>query len=118
LQKVSVECSRCHKIVEGLEEPGLGTSGFYRLTGFWKQFKRGEEEFLCDACMASDPKYKHLYPYLPRGQSLWALKSYLRHRFYLRGRTLLVKDKETHRIVGWRIDRGTDHPPELDVVTQ
>lgn len=58
------------------------------------------------------------------------MRAYLRNRFYLRGRTklglfntltaclfnrvlVLIKDKETQRVLGWRIDKGTEHPPHV-----
>lgn len=58
------------------------------------------------------------------------MQQYLRNRFYVRGWTLLGvfntltaclfnrvlvlhKDKLTHRVVSWSIDKGSDHPPML-----
>ena len=63
---VSVECSRCHKTVDGVEfeaAPGVpgGTAGFYRLDAYWGKFADEGETILCDSCMWHDPRYQAVY---------------------------------------------------------
>lgn len=61
--KVTVECSRCHKKVDGLELE-LGTSGFYKVApGLpWAKYANPDETVLCDPCMWADPRYVADYP--------------------------------------------------------
>ncbi len=58
---VTVTCSRCKTIVDGMQSKGC-TAGFYRVTkGIWAAFARDNETILCDACMLADPAYVKEY---------------------------------------------------------
>lgn len=62
MPKVAIKCNRCNRESDGYETD-VGTAGFYKLTGYWTQFKRSEkEEVICDECMWVDPKYIEMYP--------------------------------------------------------
>lgn len=62
MDKITVTCSRCGTVVEGLESEH-GTSGFYRVSaGVWDKYANPNETILCDACMQSDPRYLEDYP--------------------------------------------------------
>lgn len=62
--KISVQCDRCFKMIEGnidyIPEYNITTtSGYYIVSdGIWKQFGRWEEENICDDCMHTDKKYQ------------------------------------------------------------
>ena len=60
MNTIKIKCHRCGNIVDGFEDE-LGTSGFYRLTGYWKQFARNPETVICDGCMWKDTKYQEIY---------------------------------------------------------
>lgn len=61
MPRVKIKCDRCNKEVDGIETD-TGTVGFYRLSGCWAEYKRNEEEAICDECMWIDPKYIRNYP--------------------------------------------------------
>jgi hypothetical protein len=65
MKNVTIVCDRCGKIVHGIidETPqGIVTGGFYDVSdGYWAQFKRWEEERVCDDCMFADANYKKVY---------------------------------------------------------
>ena len=59
MEHVTEVCSRCGKAVNGLEEPGVGTGGFYRVaTGVWSKYAQPGESILCDECMGVGPIYR------------------------------------------------------------
>lgn len=59
--QVTVQCSRCKKAVDGLENAQY-TGGFYRVeTGYWQRFAQAGETILCDNCMQISPEYKKIY---------------------------------------------------------
>lgn len=60
---IKIKCDRCGKEIEGIEIQGLGTAGFYRLTGSsWETYRRSpNEDVICDACMWADPQYIAIY---------------------------------------------------------
>lgn len=67
MKKVTVICDRCKKQVEGMEDPGYSTAGFYRagsdvpgITG-WEQYMNHGESVLCDECMQNEPRYQATY---------------------------------------------------------
>lgn len=59
---ITIICDRCGKTVEGLEELGVYSAGFYRRDDIWGQFMNPDEHLLCDACMQVDPRYQTVYP--------------------------------------------------------
>lgn len=67
MKNITITCDRCGKKVEGTMDlcPSTGvivTGGYYLVAeGNWKEYQRDEEEYVCDDCMHSDPKYKKLY---------------------------------------------------------
>ena len=61
LKGVSVVCDRCHKTIHGLES-SMGTVGFYRMTGYWGQYRESDSEnIVCDECMPKNEKYQTDY---------------------------------------------------------
>ncbi len=66
MKKIQIQCDRCGRLVEGCIDKNkdgdiISTGGFYMVAdGSWKDFGRWEEEYVCDECMHSDPKYKKL----------------------------------------------------------
>lgn len=64
MSDVKVVCDRCHAFRDGLETPGLGTGGFYKVGKGtpWEQFARSGESIVCDECMHSDESYRKAYP--------------------------------------------------------
>lgn len=56
--RVTVECGRCHKVIEGLASEA-GTAGYYWVGpgSAWEDFGRPGEVTVCDPCMWADPKY-------------------------------------------------------------
>lgn len=59
--KTTVVCSRCNKIVRGMEGPGY-TAGFYRNGPDWGKYMRPGEAVLCDDCMRTEPRFLIDYP--------------------------------------------------------
>lgn len=57
--KVLVICDRCFNRIEGLEDAGTATSGFYKVGAGteWSKYANSGESILCDACMFNDPRY-------------------------------------------------------------
>jgi hypothetical protein len=56
-------CCRCQKLVENeVHVMGGMTAGYYDVRGnAWEQFSNPGEDFICDACMWSDPRYIAVY---------------------------------------------------------
>jgi hypothetical protein len=67
MKNITIACDRCGRVIQGTIDkcPHTGaiiTEGYYDVAGLnWHEFARWEEEFICDDCMHSDPKYKELY---------------------------------------------------------
>lgn len=67
MKDVKITCDRCGKVVEGTmsktpKDGVIVTGGFYIVAeGSWKEYQRDDEEYICDECMHTDPKYKKLY---------------------------------------------------------
>jgi hypothetical protein len=58
---VTVKCSGCKELVEGVRGNGF-TGGFYDVAkGEWSKFARPGEKRLCDVCMWSRPEYQLVY---------------------------------------------------------
>lgn len=80
MDKVTIVCDRCGKKVEGLIEPGVATSGFYRvdMDGGWSKYKHSQDEkVICDDCMFASPLYWQDYPqaaYSELGKRLRAIQ--------------------------------------------
>lgn len=70
MKDIKITCDRCGKLVDGIidicKDTGVTVTGGYYLVaeGNWKEFQRGDEEYVCDDCMHVDPKYKKLYKIL------------------------------------------------------
>lgn len=60
MNHVEITCDRCGKRVKGLEDE-IGTSGFYKMSGYWGKYKQGDEQRVCDECMFGDPKFQSDY---------------------------------------------------------
>lgn len=67
MKDIQITCDRCGRVVNGTIDickstGNITTSGYYVVSeGNWSEFKRWEEDNVCDDCMHSDPKYKKLY---------------------------------------------------------
>jgi len=67
MKNITITCDRCGKVVEGKiskcpTTSGIITNGYYIVSeGNWSEFARWEEEYVCDECMHSDPKYLEIY---------------------------------------------------------
>jgi hypothetical protein len=56
---IKVTCDRCKKVVEGIRcEDFIG--GFFEMTK-WQEYRRENEEYVCDSCMFADPEYIEHY---------------------------------------------------------
>ena len=65
-QSVTIICSRCGKVVDGLVSARYGTGGYYPVeTGIWAKYADVGETELCDECMWADPRYQKDYPGSP-----------------------------------------------------
>ncbi len=58
-----IVCDRCHQIVPHAIKDCHGTTGgYYEVShGQWHQFANYGEQYLCDACMWTDPRYIAVY---------------------------------------------------------
>lgn len=65
MKEITITCDRCGKVINGGIDEHNGitiTAGYYDVAkGYWSKFARWEEEFICDLCMHSDPKYVKSY---------------------------------------------------------
>ena len=59
IKTIKVICDRCKQIVEGIRGEQF-TAGFYDMTK-WEEYRRDNEQYVCDSCMFADPKYVELY---------------------------------------------------------
>ena len=55
IKKIQVICDRCKQIVEGLRGEEF-TAGFYDMAK-WEDYRRENEQNVCNPCMYADPKY-------------------------------------------------------------
>ena len=49
----------CKQIVEGIRGEEF-IAGFYDMTK-WEEYRRENEQYVCDSCMFADPKYVERY---------------------------------------------------------
>ena len=56
---IKVICDCCKQIVEGIRREQF-TSGFYDMTK-WEEYRRENEQYVCESCMFADPKYVERY---------------------------------------------------------
>ncbi len=67
MKPVKIVCDRCLQEVEGCIDQckstgAIITGGYYIVAeGNWKEYQRDDEEYVCDNCMHSDPKYIAIY---------------------------------------------------------
>ena len=59
IKTIKVLCDRCKQIVEGIRGEQF-TAGFYDMTK-WEEYRRENEQYVCDSCMFADPKYVERY---------------------------------------------------------
>ena len=59
IRTIKVTCNRCKQIVEGIRGEEF-TAGFYEMTK-WDEYKRENEQYVCNSCMFADPKYVERY---------------------------------------------------------
>lgn len=56
------KCSRCSKPLDVTPPGNEGmTAGYYDARA-WRSFTNPGEEYICDDCMQSDPRYLAVYP--------------------------------------------------------
>ena len=67
MKNITITCDRCGNVVEGIIDKckttgAIVTGGYYIVAeGSWKEFARDTEEYVCDDCMHTDPKYQKIY---------------------------------------------------------
>ena len=59
IKKIKVICDRCKQIVEGIRGEEF-TAGFYDMTK-WEEYRRENEQYVCESCIFADPKYVERY---------------------------------------------------------
>jgi hypothetical protein len=59
IKTIKVICDRCKQIVEGIRGEEF-IAGFYDMTK-WEEYRRENEQYVCDSCMFADPKYVERY---------------------------------------------------------
>jgi predicted RNA-binding Zn-ribbon protein involved in translation (DUF1610 family) len=59
IKTIKVLCDRCNQIVEGIRGKQF-TAGFYDMTKC-EEYRRENEQYVCDSCMFADPKYVERY---------------------------------------------------------
>ena len=75
MKTIRITCDRCGQEVEGCidfcKSTGATITGGYYIVaeGNWKEFQRDNEEYVCDKCIHSDPKYIAIYGDLKSCQS-------------------------------------------------
>jgi hypothetical protein len=62
MERVNVQCDRCKKMVDGIEDT-YSTGGFYRITkgDYWEKFANDGEKVICNQCMFTDERYIQKY---------------------------------------------------------
>lgn len=60
IKVVKVICDRCKQVVEGIRCENKFTAGFFDMTK-WQEYRRENEQYVCDPCMFADPKYLERY---------------------------------------------------------
>ena len=60
IKTIKVVCDRCKQVVEGLRCEDEFIAGFYDMTK-WGEYRRENEQHVCDSCMFADPKYVERY---------------------------------------------------------
>jgi hypothetical protein len=54
---ITVQCSRCHRMIKGLQDDNC-TGGFYDTShGYWQKYCDPDETIICDDCMHWDRRY-------------------------------------------------------------
>jgi hypothetical protein len=67
MKTIRITCDRCGQEVEGVldkcKSTGVIITGGYYIVaeGNWQEYQRDDEEYVCDNCMHSDPKYIAIY---------------------------------------------------------
>jgi len=59
IKTIKVICDRCKQIVEGIRGEEF-IAGFYDMTK-WEEYRRENEQYVCDSCMFADPNYVERY---------------------------------------------------------
>ena len=59
IKPIKVICDRCKQAIEGIRAKEF-TAGFYDMTK-WEEYRRDNEQYVCDSCMFADPKYVERY---------------------------------------------------------
>lgn len=63
MPSVIVVCDRCKTEVHGYQDT-LGTSGFHKMVGVLRNYRRDGEAIICDDCMSADLAHR------PEGECL------------------------------------------------
>jgi hypothetical protein len=48
------------QLVEGIQSENEFTAGFFDMTK-WEEYRRENEQYVCDSCMFADPRYLERY---------------------------------------------------------
>jgi hypothetical protein len=56
---IKVICDRCKQIIEGIRREDF-TAGFYDMAK-WEEYRRENEQYVCDSCMFTGPRYVERY---------------------------------------------------------
>jgi hypothetical protein len=60
IKMLKVTCDRCKQLVEGIRCENEFIGGFYDMAK-WQEYRRDNEQYVCDSCMFADPKYVERY---------------------------------------------------------
>ena len=59
IKTIKVTCDRCKRVIEGIRGKDF-SGGFFEMSK-WPEYRRENEENVCDPCMFADPKYVEHY---------------------------------------------------------
>ena len=59
IKRIKVICDRCKQTLEGIRCDEF-TAGFYDMAK-WEEYRRENEQYVCDSCMFADPRYVERY---------------------------------------------------------
>ena len=59
IKTIKVICNRCKQTLEEIRGDEF-TAGFYDMAK-WEEYRRENEQYVCDSCMLADPRYVERY---------------------------------------------------------
>ena len=60
IKTIKVICDRCKRVVQGIRCENEFIAGLYDMTK-WEEYRRENEQYVCDSCMFDDPEYVKRY---------------------------------------------------------